>query len=272
MYYISKISWFFLQPSSFLVFLTLLGVALLWRGRAKWGRRLVTIGGLGLVIAGLSPLGHWLVLPLEERFALPALSGSGVGKSKPAGIIVLGGAQDTRVSGARGVAALNEAGERMTEAVALARHFPDLPIVFSGGSATILYASISEAKVARGFFQGLGLAPSRITLEPNSRTTYENARFTKRLLEKLGEKKGRPWLLVTSAFHMPRAVGCFRKAGIKVLPWPVDYRTRGRADLWRFFSRPSEGLRRVDFAVKEWIGLVAYYALGRTSALLPGDE
>jgi uncharacterized SAM-binding protein YcdF (DUF218 family) len=68
---------------------------------------------------------------------------------------------------------------------------------------------------------------------------------------------------------MPRAIGAFRRAGFDVEPWPVDYRTRGRADLTRPFDKVSEGLRRVDVASREWVGLLAYWLTGRTDALFP---
>jgi len=83
---------------------------------------------------------------------------------------------------------------------------------------------------------------------------------------------GERWLLVTSAFHMPRAIGCFRAVGFDVIPWPVDYRTSGPGDAWRLFPRASEGLRRVDLAAKEWAGLLAYYVTGRSTALLPAQR
>ena len=77
-------------------------------------------------------------------------------------------------------------------------------------------------------------------------------------------------MLITSAYHMPRAMGSFRAAGFQVEPWPVDYRTRGSADLTRPFDKVSEGLRRVDVASREWVGLVAYWLTGRSDALFPG--
>jgi uncharacterized SAM-binding protein YcdF (DUF218 family) len=104
-------------------------------------------------------------------------------------------------------------------------------------------------------------------IESRSRTTRENALFSRRLVE---PHEGERWLLVTSAWHMPRSVGCFRQAGFPVVPYPVDYRTRGPQDRWRTFSSLSEGLRRLDLATKEWIGLLGYRLAGYTDALFPG--
>jgi len=261
-FYVSKLVWFAVQPSSLIAILLIGGLALaLWRRR--WGLRLVALGVLAYVIAGFSPLGHWLMMPLEDRFARPELN------APVDGIIVLGGAVDTLVSKGRGVTALNEAAERLTAGAALARRFPDARLLFSGGSGEIFFEGTTEAAGAKRLFARLGIAPERLVLEDRSRNTAENAAFTRDLVQ---PQPGERWLLVTSAFHMPRAVGCFRAVGFAVTPWPVDYRTSGGDDFWRFFPRASEGLRRVDLAAKEWAGLFAYSITGRTSAFLPGPR
>jgi uncharacterized SAM-binding protein YcdF (DUF218 family) len=181
------------------------------------------------------------MMPLEDRFPRPDLT------APVDGIIVLGGSVDTLVSKGRGVSALNEAGERLTKGAALAKRFPDARLVFS---CEILYDGMTEAAGAKQFFARFGLAPERLILQDRSRNTVENAAFTRKLVD---PQPGERWLLVTSAFHMPRAVG------FEVIPWPVDYRTSGGDEIWRFFPRASEGLRRVDLAAKEWAGLLAYY-------------
>jgi uncharacterized SAM-binding protein YcdF (DUF218 family) len=165
---------------------------------------------------------------------------------------------------------LNEAGERMLETVILARKFPEAKIAFSGGDAGILYKSDSEAEGAAALLTSMGVDRDRLILESNSRDTFENARYLKDELTKLGllglDKR---WVLITSAYHMPRAIGAFRHAGFNVEAWPVDYRTRGSADLTRPFDKVSEGLRRVDTASREWAGLLAYWIAGRTGELFP---
>ena len=258
----AKIVWFLIQPSSALILALLVGVVLTWTRFARAGRVITLLAALMLLIAGLSPLGNWLILPLEERFARATLSPG----APPTGLIVLGGAQDTLVSQARGLIALNEAGERLVEAAALARTYPNAKIVFSGGSGRLIYEGETEAKAAEALFRGLGIDKRRLQFEDRARDTYENAQFTKNLVK---PSAGERWLLITSAAHMPRAMGCFRKAGFDVLPWPVDYRTRGAIDATRFFGKPSEGLRRVDAAAREWAGLAVYYLTGRSSDLYP---
>lgn len=260
---LSKILWFFAQPSNVILIMLALGGALGWSGRERPGLQMCAAGAALYAILGLSPVGHLLLLPLEERFLRPELQPD----YAPKGVIVLGGAVDSLVSGARGQAALNEAAERMTEAVALSRRFPQALIVFTGGSAELIYETEPETEAAKRLFTALGVDPSRVIYESQSRNTYENAQWTRAAL---GDRADGDWVLVTSAFHMPRAMGLFRAAGFKVRPWPVDYRTRGAQDAWRFFARSSEGLRRADLAAKEWAGLLVYWLSGRTDALFPG--
>jgi uncharacterized SAM-binding protein YcdF (DUF218 family) len=264
-FYISKIFWFFLQPSNAVLFLLIAGTAMLWSRWARTGRWIVLAAGAILLVGGLSPLGHALILPLENRFERSALEDG----PPPDGILILGGAQDMSVTAARGAVALNEAGDRLVEAALLARRFPNAKLVFTGGSSAIFGDKVSEAEGARILLTGLGVSHGRLILEERAKNTYQNAQFSKELIKP--EEQAR-WLLVTSASHMPRAMGCFRAVGFKVEPWPVDYRTRGPEDLYRFFPKPSEGWRRVDSAVREWAGLVIYRLTGRTSSLFPGPQ
>ena len=168
---------------------------------------------------------------------------------------------------------MNEAGERLLEGAILAHKFPDAKIAFSGGDAGILYTSDSEAEGAAVLLTQLGVARDRLILEAGARDTYENAVYLKKELEAKGDlDASKRWLLITSAYHMPRSIGAFRKAGFQVEPWPVDYRTRGSEDLSRPFDKASEGLRRVDVATREWVGLLAYWLRGRSDALFPAPR
>jgi uncharacterized SAM-binding protein YcdF (DUF218 family) len=257
---LSKVLGFLSAPSNALFLFGALGVALSAGGARMAGGWLMAlaIGGVGL--AGLSPLANLLLLPLEQRFPRAAAD------PEPDGIVVLGGSFDTVVAGSRRVIALTEAAERLTEVAALARRWPDARIVFSGGSGALLFDGATEADLAAELLANFGVARERIVLEGRSRNTVENARFTKDLVKPQASER---WLLVTSAYHMPRAMGCFRAAGFEVAAWPVDYRTRGPEDALTPFSTVSAGLRRTDVAVREWVGLVAYWMLGYVSAPLP---
>lgn len=268
-FYLAKAVWFVLQPSTLIALLIGYGAILIWTGWARWGRRFVSIGAILLLVVGLSPLGNALTVPLENRFPRADLDEP----PAPTGIIILGGAEDRLVGSARKAPTLNEAGERLLEGAILAHRFPDAKVAFSGGDAGILYKSDSEAEGAAALLTALGIARDRLILESDARDTYENAVYLKKELEAKGELDlTKRWLLITSAYHMPRSMGAFRQAGFYVEPWPVDYRTRGKEDLIRPFDKVSEGLRRVDTAMREWVGLFAYWLTGRTDALFPAPN
>jgi uncharacterized SAM-binding protein YcdF (DUF218 family) len=261
---LAKLLWFVLQPSSLMIGCVIAGTFLASTTWKRLSRGLLWGGALALLIGGISPLGDALIRPLEYRFQRPDLDRVG---SSIAGIIVLGGGEDGQAIGSPQLAALNEAAERYTEAVALARRLPGARLIFSGGSGRLLTIEEPEAEGAGRLFEALGIPKDRITLEMKSRDTYENALFTARMLKPTPNQR---WLLITSAWHMPRAVGCFRQAGFSVEPWPVDYRTPRRLDMTRIYSSIPEGLRRIDFVTREYVGLAAYYLSGRTGSLLPG--
>lgn len=262
-FYLSKILWALVAPSTFIGLLVALGAIALIRGRIRAAKWFIVPAAALYVLFGIMPLGLAMLRPLEDRFAQPDLS-----RIEPAGIIVLGGGVDETLSRARGTIELSEAGGRMTEAAMLSRRFPGASIVFTGGTASLRGSDMTESDVARKLFLGLGLDERRLAFEDKSRNTDENARFTKAMVQ---PKPGEVWLLVTSAYHMPRSVGIFRKAEFDVLPYPVDYTSAGT---WNDFLRPSAearlGLKHTDRAVREYIGLVAYYLTGKTSELLPG--
>lgn len=257
---ISKILGFFAAPSNVLFVLGALGAALVAFGVRGAGVALLIVSIAGFCVLGLSPAANWLLLPLEQRFPRAATDPA------PTGIVILGGSFDTVVAGSRSEVSLTEAAERLTEVAELARRWPEARIVFSGGSGELIYDGATEADLAARMLDSFGVARERVTLEGRSRNTVENARFTRAIVK---PKPGERWLLVTSAYHMPRAMGCFRAAGFPVEAWPVDFRTRGPEDARRPFPTVSAGLRRADVAMREWVGLVSYRALGYVDELLP---
>lgn len=263
-FYLSKIIFALTQPSNFIALMTVVGLALLLSGRSlRWGRRILVTSVAAFLVCGYLPVGNWLILPLEQRFPRTELP------EKLTGILILGGFEVPDVGHARGQLSLNEAAERITEGLRLAHLRRDARLVFTGGAVSLLVSEQSAAETISRYLQEVGVAPARILLEAQSRTTYENALFLKEMLSPRPDQR---WALVTSAFHMPRSVATFRHLGFDVLPWPTDYRTRGWQDIWRGFSSPPDGFQRLDTAFKEWIGLVAYRLSGRSSAFWPAVE
>lgn len=259
MFYIaSKAFWFLAKPSTFLLILLVVGVGLWWSGRQRTGGWLTTIAAAALVMTLLLPVGRWLLLPLENRFPAPTPLPEQVD-----GIVVLSGAVEPDISAARAQPSYNQAAERVSTLIELGRRYPSARLVFTGAGWPV-----SAADVAREFYQRQGFDVSRIAFEDAARNTFENAKFSQRLVQ---PQPGEVWLLVTSARHLPRAVGVFRQAGWPVVPYPVDYRTTGGFEILSEFDLPRS-LGDLDLGAKEWIGLVAYRLTGRTSTLLPAPE
>ncbi len=259
LFLLSKMFWLVARPATAALILCCVGLIVLWRDR-RWGRWPLLFGLTFFVLVLATPVSQWLTLPLEDRFARPMPPPAHVD-----GIIVLGGAVDQHLTAARGIPALNGAAERMTETVALAHRYPMARIVFAGGQGTFVPGALTEADVARMLFESLGLAGDRVRYESASRNTLENAVNARAIAD---PRPGETWLLVTSASHMPRAMGVFRHTGWTVTAWPVNYRTGHDWAVW--YDAPfSERIGQFEWAVREWVGLFAYWMMGRQDRLLP---
>ncbi len=256
----SKLLWLVAAPITLLMGGALLGAWLVPRS-AGLARALALCCAGALLFVSVAPVGALLIQPLEGRFPEPPAD-----MPPPYGIVVLGGAIDDEISAARGQTVFDEGGARLTEAAILARRYPQARLVYTGGSAALWDAHSTEAPEARKLLVALGVEPSRIAIEDKSRNTDENARFTAALVHPQADQV---WLVVTSAYHMPRAMGLFRKAGFAARAFPVDYRALGDARDWRLDLDPSRGLSLFDLAVHEWIGLIAYRVSGRIDDWFP---
>lgn len=262
MFILSKLFWIVAQPLSLAFFAITLGLAaalLSWR---RTGLVLSLAASLILFVTLFTSAGTVALQALEARFPKPATDPVAVSC-----MIVLGGAFDTEVTTPRRSIDLNQGADRFVEALRLAWKYPNARIFVSGGDGSLSGAYEGDAAVSRRFFASFGIEEGRLIGETSSRTTFENVANSRQLLAAAGLDQ---CLLITSAFHMPRSMGLFRKAGIEVIPWPVDYRTGGNVGLRLDLTQPSINAQQTSTAVREWIGLLAYYLTGRTSALLPG--
>jgi uncharacterized SAM-binding protein YcdF (DUF218 family) len=258
---VSKIFWLIAEPITLAIIIGIVGIVLGFTRFARAGR--VLIAGAILVLAAglLTPLGALLIRPLEDRFPPPPPD-----LPAPAGIIVLGGAMETDRSQARGQIYLTPDAARLIAGVDLARRYPAARLVFTGGWGSLVGEGEAEAIGVRKLWHALGVPADRVTFEGKSRNTFENAVFTRDLVR---PGKGERWLLVTSAWHMPRAVGIFRHAGFEVVPYPVAYRTYGDERDLRSPSTMGERVTTLDDGLREWVGLLAYWLTSKTDALFP---
>ncbi|MBM3580724.1 MAG: YdcF family protein [Alphaproteobacteria bacterium] len=258
---LSKTAGAFLSNPGNLFFLVLLaGVVLLWVGARRIGRALATLALLFGVLVATVPAGRTALLVLEDRFPVPDRLPARVD-----GVVVLGGMIDPFVTRARGQLALGGAVERLLAFAEFGRRYPDAKLVFSGGSGVLGRQDATEAEALRPHLAWFGLDPARVVFEGRSRNTHENATLTRDLLQPAA---GESWVLITSAFHMPRAVGAFRRAGWTVIPYPVDYMYEPNPPMTWGFEFLS-GFSSLHLALHEWTGLAVYWLTGRTDALLP---
>lgn len=261
----SKVLWTVTAPANLLLLVLVAGCVLLWTSWRRTGRWLVTAVALAGLLLAMFPVGAALLLPLEDRFPPPPALPEHVH-----GIVILGGAIRPEVSESRGDVALNNHGERITVGVQLARRHPEARVVFTGGSARLWSGrELKEATFAGPLLSNLGVTPDRLVLESRSRNTHENAVNTKALVAPGPDEV---WLLVTSAFHMPRSVGAFRAAGWDVLPYPVDYQLAPPLRWWPPSLDVAGSMSTLNMAVHEWIGLAAYHLSGRTDTLFPAPD
>lgn len=260
---LSKVFWAIANPGNLFV----LG---LWGAAAgaisPWPRlRKLARGVLGVLLAAMLaiavlPVGDWLISPLERRFPPPRELPDQVD-----GVIVLGGMINLEISAAHGRPELDQAADRLTAFVALARKYPEAKLVFTGGSGSLADSEHREADFAQDALRDLGVELARVLFERDSRNTHENALFT---YARVAPGPEEFWLLITSASHMPRAVGVFRRVGWQVTPYPVDYYTDGGSLRFDF----QWGLEGFSTALREWIGLTAYRLLGWTDRLFPAPR
>lgn len=263
LFYLSKIFWFLAQPLNLAIFLlafSLLAALVGWR---KLGGFTALASLLILVVSAWTSLGALMLNPLEERFPRPPLP------DEVAGIIVLGGGFEGAINLARGGYDVNSGGDRFLEAAVLARRYPDAKVAVSGGTGTLVLEGEGDAVTAQRLFAALGVPASRLILETQSRNTYENVENLRRLVT---PGRDETWLLVTSAFHMPRSVGLFRKAAFPVVAWPVDYRTSGQEGIGVMRDNPADSMQTTTMAIREWMGLIAYKFIGRIDSVFPGPD
>lgn len=256
----SKVAWAVLSPTMLLSLLVIIGTLFLLAGYRLWALRVLLPTSLIYLGLMLMPVGDWLIQPLEKRIKSPQYLPSTID-----GIIVLGGGEDIATTISWQQPQTGQAGDRYFGAAYLAGKYPHEPVIFTGGNNALYFdAGETPAQLNHQLLTGVGIDEQRLIIESQSRNTHENFLRLKTVLPK---RNGR-YLLVTSAYHMPRSIGIAEKQGVTVIPYPVDYRSQ-KADMRTINFALYEQLEKLETAWREWIGLTAYFITGKTSHWFP---
>ncbi len=261
-FYSSKLFWILISPDSlFLIFLTA-GIFLLFTRWQKKARKLLLLLIFLAWILALLPVGDWLYYPLEKQFSShPTLPG------KIDGIIVLGGSVIPSLSQYWQQLETNNSHERLSQFILLAKQYPNARLIFTGGNSSLRKDSPTEAEQVKDYILQSGINESRLLLENKARNTYENAVYSKRLAQPALNEN---WILITSAYHMPRSIGVFCKQGWATIPYPVDHASQPDKLLTPSLEL-SDHLSNLIEASHEWLGLLAYFVSRKTSHLIPKE-
>ncbi len=262
-FYSAKILWMLFSPDALFVLLLLASYLLIRFGANLAGRRLLGLLTAWILLLAIFPIGDWLLYPLESRFQTnPELP------DRIDGIIVLGGSVIADRSLQWQQLETNRYHERLSNFILLSQRYPDAKLAFTGGNSWIMPGEPTEAEMVKQYLLDSGIESSRLVLEDQARNTAENASYSKRLLQPAAQEN---WLLITTAFHMPRSVGVFCQQGWKLIPYPVDHQTGGRKNLYSPGFNLIGHADHLVLAAHEWLGLLAYYLSGKTNQFLPRD-
>ncbi len=260
-FWASKILWLLISPGHIIVLLIMIGTICLLFKAYKKATTIFVVSTLMICGITFLPLGEWLSYPLETRFPiideLPDFTD---------GVIVLGGAGNMMTSYQWKHPQVNQSAERFLTFIRLVKHYPEARHLFTGGSGNLLEQDFKGTDVAKALFKNQGLDINKILFESQSRNTHENGINSFDLVQPMPDET---WLLITSAFHMPRSVGVFKKIGWQVIPLPVDFNTNPD-HLIRLTFNFGGNLQELNRAIHEWTGLIVYYLTGKTSHLFPG--
>ena len=252
-YWFSKLIWLLASPDSLFLIWFVVGFFLLWLGKNVWAKRVLGILLGVMLMVALFPIGDWLLYPLETKYPHnPKLEDVD-------GIIILGGSEDAVHTKVWNQVAVGGAAERNLAFMMLARQHPEAKLVFTGGVGSMLQPDYKQADVAKRLFEEQGMDVSQVIFERESRNTWENALLSKELVR---PESGTNWVLITTAWHMPRSMGIFCKVGWEVIPYPVDFYTRPD-NLLRVNLGFADNLNGLIIATKEWIGLMVYRFTGK---------
>ena len=254
-FYLSKILWLILNPFNIFIFITLLSILLYFIKLSRFSLIIFLINFVFITFISFLPIGSYLIYTIEKEYH------SNINPpEKVDGILILGGATNPLLYNEYDQISLNDSSERLVESVFIIKKFDKAKVIFSGGSGFLNRPGFDNAQVAKSFYKKIGIEIDKIIFEDNSRNTYENIIYSKKIANpKINEN----WLLITSASHMKRALLIADKNNWDLIPYAVDFKNIKEFKLIPNLNLLSN-LNSFQQGSHEWLGLVSYYLMGRT--------
>ena len=257
-FYLSKFLWSFINPFNILLIFIFIGILFHWLLKYRIYKLFYFIALIIFIFTAVMPTGNLLFYLLEKNYQNQELL-----PKKVNGILVLSGATNPGLSREYNQIHLNDSVERLTESIKLIQIFPESKVIFSGGSGSITNVKLTHAAIAKNFYKQLNVNTKKIIFEDKSRNTYENILFSFEIAKPQEEEN---WILITSAFHMNRAMNIAEKIDWKLIPYAVDFKTP-KSFSWSLSFAFFSNLSDFQYAAHEWTGLIAYYFMGRTNKI-----
>ena len=257
-FYLSKFLWHLFNPFNCILLLLILSVILNFFKFLKFAKIILYFTFFLFFITGVLPTGSYLLYLLEKNYHNKVNLPENVD-----GILILSGGTIPFLTKEYDQISLNSSVERLTESIQLMKKYPKAKAVFAGGTGSIQYPDLSHSDVAKKFYESLGVNIQNIHFDNKSRNTYEHFVFAKK---KFDPNKDEKWVLVTSAFHLKRAINVGEKLGWEFIPYATDYKLPKKFR-WKLSTNFLGNLGSFQHSSHEWVGIISYYLMGRSSKI-----
>lgn len=257
-FYLSKVFWFLFNPFNLIIIFLIFGFFSYKFKKFFLANFFYYISLSFFLIFAILPTGPYLVYFLEKDFHK-----TNYYPEKLDGILILSGATNPFLTKEYDQINLGEGAERLIESYFLIKKFPNVKIIFSGGAAYLGYPEITDSSAAKKFYKDMGLDISKIYFENKSRNTFENLFLSKNYAQ---PKKNENWLLISSAFHLRRALNVGDELDWKLIPYPTDFR-QSKKFIFKFSFDFFYNLSQSNLALHEWLGIFYYYLSNKTSKI-----
>jgi uncharacterized SAM-binding protein YcdF (DUF218 family) len=228
---LKKIISIILMPISIGIILGLIALLFLYLNKSKKAKNSLSLALLWIIFITWAPLGNFMLEPLESQYPKLTIIPKNIDY-----ILLLGGDRE----------------HRTWEALRLYHQIPNVKIITSGYS---LHDTLSDAEKTTQLLYESGIPKVNILMQKEAKTTFEEAQYLK---QRVGKK---PFILITSAYHMPRSMLIFKKAGLNPIPAPTDFNDKNESGFFSMLT--SKYLKNTEHAWHEYMGLLVYKLQGK---------